>query len=422
MKRQTTESRRILLLAWCAVIAASTSSPADDWPQFRGPRGDGTSNDHRVPTEWHDAKNLKWKLKLPGAGFSSPIVVKDFVLVSSYSGAEGDLKGLKRHLVCVDRRNGKVLWSQAIPSTALERRGAAFGTQHGFASHTPISDGTSVYVLFGNTGVLAFNLQGKELWRSNVGTENASMFGSAASPILYHDQLIITAGAESESLRALDKKTGKQIWKSDAGSLSRCYATPTIAKNQQGEDELLVSVPSELWGLNPKTGNLKWYAETPADLNTVPNVLAKDGVAYVIGGRRGGRAAIRLGGSDDVTNSHVIWSTSGGSYVPSPVLHKGHLYWINDRGVAFCVAAKTGKQVTRKRIGGQFYASIVLIQDKLYAASRFGGTYVLEATPELKRIALNKLSDKSDFSGSPAVSDGQLILRSNEGLYCIAAE
>ena len=116
----------------------------------------------------------------------------------------------------------------------------------------------------------------------------------------------------------------------------------------------------------------------------------------------------------------MIWSESGGSYVPSPVYHQGHLYWINDSGIASCVDAKTGKQVNRKRFDGKFYSSVVLIDDKIYAVSRFDGTYVLKATPEFEQIALNKLSDESDFSGSPAVSDGQLFIRSEESLYCIA--
>ena len=406
----------------CCILLLPSISRAADWPRFRGPNGDGVSTDTKVPTAWGDTKNLNWRLEMPGRGFSSPIVVGNSVLVTCYSEAGGDLKELKRHLICIDRHKGKVTWSKVIASTAPETRGAAFGTRHGFASHTPVSDGQHVYVLFGNTGVLAFNLKGEQLWQKSVGEESASMFGSGASPILYKDRLIVTAGAESESVRALDKKTGEEVWKSEASSLSRSFATPTIVKNGKGEDELLISVPFEVWSLNPDTGKLKWYAETDVDTNSVPNVVSQDGIAYVIGGRRGGRAAIRLGGKGDVTRTDVLWSTRGGSYVPSPVFHKGHLYWVNDGGIAFCVDTKTGKQVTRKRLDGQFYASVVLVSDKLYAVSRFTGTYVLVATPELKQIAHNTLSDESDFSASPAVSDGQLILRSDKYLYCIQAK
>ncbi len=403
-------------------ICFSSHLKAADWPCFRGPTGEGFSSDENVPIEWADTKNLKWKLKMPGKGFSSPIVVGDYVFVTCYSDADGDLKKLKRHLVCVQNRDGKVVWSKVVPSAAPEVRAPGFGIRHGYASNTPVSDGERVYVLFGNTGVLAFDMTGKQLWQKNVGQENSTMFGSGASPILYKDRLIVTSGAESESIRALDKKTGKELWKAEAASLSRCYCTPLVVKNSKGTDELVISVPYEVWSLNPDNGKLNWYAETQVDTNSCPTVVSRDGIVYVIGGRSGGRAAIRTGGKGDVTASNVLWSASGGSYVPSPVLHKGHLYWINDRGIAYCVDVKTGKEVAKKRINGEFYASAVLINDKLYVVSRFVGTYVFKATPELTQIAHNKLSDDTDFSASPAVSNGQLILRSDKFLYCVQAE
>ncbi len=411
---------RVAVVLVCVLLGSPLT--AADWPCFRGPEQAGISSDTKIPTEWNDKKNLKWKLELPGAGFSSPIVIGEYVFVTCFSGTGGDAGNLERHLVCVDRRRGKVAWSKVVPSAVPEARGPAFGTSHGYASHTPVSDGERVYVLFGSTGVLAFDLKGKQLWQQDVGRENAAMFGSAASPILYKDRLIVTAAAESESIRALDKMTGKEIWKTEAGPLSRSYSTPVVAKNTDGEDELLISVPNEVWSLNPDTGKLNWFAETKVDRNAVPSLATRNGIVYAVGGRSGGRTAIRIGGKNDVTKTNVLWSTTGGSYVPSPVLHKGRLYWVNDRGVAFCVDAKTGKELAKKRIGGQFYASVVLIDDKLYALSRFDGTYVLEATPGLTQLAHNRLSDKSDFSGSPAVSDGQLILRSDKNLYCIEAE
>lgn len=389
---------------------------AADWPGFRGTGGIGISADMKIPTSWNDTTNLKWKLALPGKGFSSPIIVGNRVLVTCYS---GDVGSLKRHLVCVDRRQGKVLWKKAVASAVRETGGASFGTQHGFASHTPVSDGERVYVLFGKTGVLAFDLEGKQAWAASVGTE-VSRFGSAASPIVYKNLLIVTASAESKSVRAFDRKTGKEVWKTDAASLDRSYATPVIAKNALGRDEMLLSVTYETWSLDPATGELNWYAGTEVDTNACPSIVVHENVAYVIGGRSpGGRAAIRLGGKDDVSKTHVLWSKTGGSYVASPVFHKGHLYWLNDRGIAFCVDAKTGEDVLRKRVGGQFYASMLLLNNRLVAVSRFGGTRVLEASPKMTQVALNKLSDTSDFSGSPAIADGQMILRSDKFLYCI---
>jgi outer membrane protein assembly factor BamB len=401
-----------IVLVWnaCAVLQAA------DWARFRGPQGDGSSNEKGVPTEWSDSKNLKWKLKLPGAGFSSPIVVGKSVFVTAYSGSGNQVS---RHILCVDRETGDVTWSKTV--SGVSDRGERGFAYHGQASHTPVSDGERIYVMFGSNGVIAFDLAGKQLWEQKLGNERASRFGTASSPILHGDHLIVTAGAESESIRAFDKKTGKEVWKTEAGSLSGSYSTPLIVSNSAGVEELLLSVPYEVWSLNPASGKLKWYAETKVDTAACCSLIARDGIAYVIGGRRGGRTAVRLGGKDDAIDN-VIWSESGGSYVPSPVFHEGHLYWINDKGIASCVDAKTGKEVNTKRIRGSFYASIVLIGDKLYAVSRFEGTYVLKATPEFEQIALNKLSDDSDFSGSPAVSDGELFIRSDESLYCIAAE
>ena len=389
---------------------------AEDWPRFRGPRGDGTSQDGAVPTEWGDTKNLKWKHKLPGAGFSSPIVVGQNVLVTAYSGQGRDVK---RHLICLDRNAGQIKWSKAIDGVSDGGDGGF--NYHGQASHTPVSDGERVYVMFGSSGVRAFDMKGTQLWHQDVGNERAARFGTASSPILHGDHLIVTAGAESESIRAFDKKSGKEIWKTEAGSLSGTYSTPTIAKNALGEEELLLSVTFEVWGLNPQTGKLKWFAKTRVDTAACPSALVDKGVMYIIGGRGGGRTAIKMGGKDDITKTGVLWSEAGGSYVPSPILHEGRLYWINDSGIASCVDAKTGKQVAQKRLGGRYYASVCLINDKLYAVSRFGGTHVLEANSKFTEVAHNKLLDESDFSASPAISDGQLFLRSDAYLYCIQA-
>ena len=392
---------------------------AEDWSGFRGPGNQGVSSDEKVPVEWSDEKNLKWKLELPGKGFSSPIVVGPQVLVTCYSGSAASVK---RHLVSVNRQTGKINWVTSVDSKGPESRGASFGTSHGFASHTPVSDGKHIYVLFGKAGVIAFDMQGKEIWKKSVGT-GAAMFGSAASPILYKDHVIVPAVSENQSIVALKKSDGEQAWSTKAGSLGRSYATPVVATNELGVDELLVSVVSEVWSLNPGTGKLNWYSVNRVDTNACPALVQNGSTVYVIGGRSpGGRAAIKLDGQKDAGELKSLWSTTGGSYVSSPVLTKDHLFWFTERGMGICVDAKTGKEVTRKRIGGEFYASALLVKDKIYAVSRFSGTYVFSATPEMTQLAHNKLTDQSDFSGSPAVSDGQFIMRSDKYLYCIETE
>ncbi len=400
---------------------------AADWPGFRGPGGNAVTSD-KVPTEWGDKKNIKWKLDLPGKGFSSPIVVGDKVFVTCYSGESN----VERSLVCVSRDTGKTLWTKSVKGTERGRGGfgggggggggRGMGAQHGHASHTPVSDGERVYVFFGSSGVIAYDMKGEKLWEKNVGTGSSAMFGSASSPILWNDYLIVTAANESTSIRALDKKTGKEVWNENARSLSSCYSTPSIVKNKDGEDELVLSATQEVWGMNPKNGKLKWYATTNVDTASCTSLVTEGDVVYAVGGRGGARAAVRVGGKNDATSSNVLWSKRGGSYVGSPVLYKGHLYWVDQQGTAYCVDAKTGEQAGRTRLGGQYYASAVVADGKLYIVSRFGGTFVLEANPGMKEIAHNKLSDSSDFSGSPAVSNGQLFIRSDRALYCIAAE
>lgn len=402
-------------------LLVNSAVSAEDWLAFRGTNGAGVSTSDSVPTTWSNSENIAWSLDLPGKGYSSPIVVGDSVFVTCYSDGR-DLSKLKRYLVRVNRKTGKPVWTREIASTADEKQIPQFAGQPGFASHTPASDGERIYVLLGNSGIHVFDMNGEIVWKKDVGKEERAMFGSAASPILYKNKVIVTAASESESIRAFDKLTGEELWKCEAAAIGRSYSTPVIGTSQAGVDELLFPVVGEVWGINPETGKLKWFCEAKTDTSVCPCIVLHDDIAYCLGGRGGGRTAIRLGGKKDVTKTHTEWIFTGGSYVPSPVVKGDHLYWVKDNGVVFCVDRKTGKEVGTNRIGGKFYASITLIGDKLYALSRFSGTHVLEATPELKVIAENPELDDSDHSASPAVADGQLFIRSDKSLYCIAAK
>lgn len=211
--------------------------PATDWRGFRGSYANATaSDDSKPPIRWSDDNNLKWKVKLPGPGASSPIVVGDRVFVTCYSGYgverdAGSVDDLKRHLLCVEKDNGKLLWEKTIPSTVEEDPYRGYITEHGYASSTPVSDGKRVFVQFGKTGVLAFDLEGEQLWKTGIGTEsNSKRWGSAASPTLYADMLIVNASYESQSLYALDISTGKEIWKTAAEGVDYTYGSPLIAK------------------------------------------------------------------------------------------------------------------------------------------------------------------------------------------------
>jgi len=396
----------------------------------------GISDDTKLPLTWSETKNLKWKTPLPGPGSSSPIIYGDRLFVTCYTGYgidrsnPGSQENLKRRLLCVNRSDGKILWEKSVDAVLPEDPYRGYISEHGYASSTPITDGRNVYVFFGKTGVLAFDFEGKKLWQVGVGTESSNRrWGSAASPILYKNLLIVNASEESRSIRALDKTNGKEIWKAEGGALELAYGTPCIVDLPDSQQELAIAMPFEIWGLDPDTGKLNWYAETDLDGNVCPSIIARDEIVYAFGGfRRTGSVAVRAGGRDSANPTALLWATRDGSYVPSPVILNGHLYWVSDLGLACCMDAKSGKLLYRERLsarggGKPFYASVVLANDRLYAVSRTSGTFVLAARPQFKQLAQNRLeSDTSDFNASPAVSNGQIFLRSNKSLYCIEAE
>lgn len=425
-----------------SLIGLSNYSSAD-WPRFRGPNGTAVS-ESEVPTEFGEKKNMKWKLELPGKGVSSPIVVGDKVFVTAYSGygverGEGTIDDLKRHLICVDRNSGKILWNKSVESKVKEDPYSGAGVPaHGYASHTPVSDGERVFVFYGKSGVVAYDLDGKELWQKSVGTESGRMrWGSAASPIVHEDLVIVNASDESESLVAFDKATGEQKWKSEASGYASTWGTPALAPGKDGTDVVL-AVPGEVWGINAKTGKISWYA--PGNQGASHSVVVADEVVYSVGGGRGGSSgiAIKLGGKGEI--SDPIWENKASGRFASPVVYKDHVYGISN-GIITCYSAKDGKKVFASRLpaasssggqggggggrrrgrGGQEYASPIIAGGKIYFTSSSGTVYVLAAKPEFELIAKNDLSfDTSGFQSSPAADNGQLFLRSHKNLYCFS--
>ena len=428
---------RELLTCVCIVLLTATAS-ADDWPRFLGSGGVATSNDTKVPMEWNADKNIAWSAKLPGPGASSPIVVGDRIFLTCYTGygdgSDGKIADLKRHLFCFQRSDGEVKWQRTIDNSEVKDEDPykSFIQQHGYATHTPVSDGKNVYAFFGKAGVLAFDLKGKELWRKPIESKiNKTRFGSGASPILHNDQLIINAVEECGKIFSLDKSDGSIQWEFDTKA-TLAYATPNLVKTAKGEMELVVAVPEKVIGLDPKTGKEKWFA-TNKLLNEVNGSVMVDGdVVYVYGGFRGvGSQAVRAGGSGDVTKTHVLWNSRDTSYVATPVFRDGHIYWIGHKGIANCVEAKTGKRIYKTRVPGvkggrgdvKFFASMIAVKDRYYALSRQSGIFIMDASPEYKLIKQNKIEgDDSEFNGTPAIVDNEIFLRSNTNLYCIRTE
>jgi len=409
----------LLLLLLVAVQPASSA----DWLQFRGPGGLGISAEKNLPTKWSDTENILWRKPLPGAGGSSPILLGNRLFLTCYSGygmkaGKGNMKELKRHLLCLDRRNGDQIWRRDFDPVLPEHKYQGEGAYHGYSSTTPITDGKRLYVFMGKSGVYCFDLDGKDIWHQLVGS-GTNRWGCGCSPVLYKDMVIINASVESGSMIALSKKTGKEIWRSKG--IHSSWNTPLLYRVGGGM-ELAVSIQSNLIGLNPDTGKELWRADG-VHRYVCPSVVAHAGIVYCIGGGHTS-LAVRGGGSGTVTKSHGVWREKKGSNVVSPIYHKGHLYWATDHGgVFYCQNAKTGKTIYAKRMSpatGIIYGSPVLADGKIYYLSQGNGTYVLPAEPKFKLLSHNVIkSDKSRTNSSIAVSNKQLFLRTDKFIYCI---
>jgi outer membrane protein assembly factor BamB len=422
---------RFHVLAFLAALLPELWANAEDWTEFRGADG-AASAEAKPPVKWSATESIRWTRELPGPGASSPIVLKDRVYVTCYSGygvpdgPRGAVSELKRHLVAVDRKTGGIVWDKAVPSESPEDEYTGFITEHGYASSTPATDGERIYVFYGKTGVLAFDLNGEQLWKSNVGKESSAMrWGSAASPVLTDKFVLVNAGDESLSIRALEKATGKEAWKSEGANLEASYGTPIVADVGDGRKDIVISGRDEAWGLNPDNGKLRWYAEYRRQGAAGPTAVVADGVGYLFGGRGSPAVALKLGGKGDITQSNRVWTTQANSYVPTPVLFDGKLFWVTDRGVAYCVDAATGKTLMEHRLGidlkgRPIYASPVCAGGNIYQVTDRGGTVVFAAKPEYELVAHNQIEgDDTDFNGTPAIVDDELFLRSNKALYCI---
>ncbi len=398
-------------------------SAAADWPRFRGPSGMGTSRATGLPVTWGQQENVIWKTALPGPGASSPIVGGDHIYVTCYTGyfvpgqPEGNLEELERHLIALRRGNGEIIWDQPVPAKLPEETRIR---DHGYAANTPAVDADRVYVFFGKSGVFAYDHDGHQLWQADVGSKTSG-WGTAASPVLYKNLVLINASVESESLVALDRQNGQQKWRAEG--IREAWNTPLIVTTDSGKDELVVATHGKVLAFDPDSGAPLWSCETDIGWYMVPSAVTAEGIVYFLGGRSGVTSlAVRAGGRGDVTATHRLWTSTKGSNVSSPVYLNGHLHWMHEKlGIAYCAKADTGEVVYQQRLdrAGQVYASPLLAEGRLYYLTRRGTTFVLSATLQFKQLATNELGDGGLFNGSPAVSGNRILLRSDKYLYCL---
>lgn len=426
-----------LCVVWLALSGVVAS--ADDWPRFRGLAGSGVANDSdSLPNAWSPTANLAWKTPLPGPGASSPIIVGGKVLVTCYSGygltqeSRGDIEDLFRHLVCIDLKTGETIWQKDVKASMPEDPYYGTGvSSHGYASHTPVADGMNVYAFFGKGGVYAYDMNGNELWHADAGKESdPPRWGSSSSPVVYKDSVIVTASAESQSIIGFDKATGQELWRQEAKGLDGMWGTPTLVRVDERRIDLVMLVAKELWGLDPNNGKLRWYADATSSQQAYASVIAHGKRVFAFSGQGGGSLALDAGGSGDVSDTNTVWTGPENATFASPVRHQSKLYVVS-RGVLSVVDANSGDRLKQirlkgaKQTGGRFgsldYASPVVVGDRLFYLNASGQMYVFGLGEEVQQLAVNEVTtERETFWGSPAVSDGRMVLRSSKHLYCIA--
>lgn len=403
-------------------FAITTAAWAGDWPAFRGPGGDGVAPGDKAPLHWGPGTNVLWKVALPGPGNSSPVVSRGRVFVTC--AAEG---GHKRNLYCVDRRTGATLWVRAVEVEAVEPTHRS----NPYCASTPVADGLRVVVWHGSPGVFCYDFEGRELWKKNLG-DMRHEWGYASSPVLHDGKVILNFGPGARTfLAALSLKTGELIWKhEEPGGLDATdkrmvgsWTTPIVVK-VEGRDQILCSMPSRVIACDPLTGDLLWSCAGLATeryelVYATPVVSGGIGVAFT-GWIDGPTIGFKLGGSGDVTASNRLWLEKQPQRIGSGVVVDGRVYIVNaGPGTAQCIECRSGKILWTERIEeGESWGSLVLAGDRIYGTSRRGVTTVFRPDPEkLVILARNDLGEPSN--ATPAVSDGQIFLRTDRHLYCV---
>jgi outer membrane protein assembly factor BamB len=391
----------------------STAMSAEEWPGWRGPRGDGTSMEKDIPIRWSQTENVAWSTPIPGRGYSSPIIWGNRIFLTACLE-----KDRERILVCLDRANGKILWQKTVLSSPLERK-------HGlnsYASSTPATDGRHIWVSFlqaPEIQVACFDFKGNKVWQHCPGTFY-SVHGFCSSPILYKDMVIVNCDQDAAGyIVALDKASGQERWRTERPNRTRSYCAPIIVE-VAGKTQLVLSGSKCVASYNPDDGKQIWIIDGPTEQFVASLVLLDDLLFLTAGYPEHHIMAIRPDGQGNVTRSHILWrDRKGASYVPSPIAHGKHFFLVSDDGVASCLEAKTGKRSWIKKLGRKHWASPVAAGDYLYFPDNDGTTWVLKAGDTFEVVSKNALQEA--IFASPAIARGQIFIRTVDKLYCIGA-
>ncbi len=407
-------TKRIAVSAFsiCAVLSTPQPTHSENWPVWRGPRGDGTSLETNVPIHWSASSNLVWKTELPGRGHASPIVWEDKIFtVTCLPETE------ERKLLCLERNAGKILWQQAVLKSPLERKHSL----NSHASSTPATDGTFVYVAFLDVNqmlVAAYDFDGKQEWIVRPGPF-ASVHGFCSSPILFEDKVILNGDHDGDSyLVALECETGKILWKTSRLHRTRSYCVPLL-REMAGRMQMILSGDKCVASYDPRSGKLLWIIDGPTEQFVASPVYSeKTKLVYITGGFPDHHIlAIRPDGTGNVTKSHIVWRTNkGAAYVPSPIIAGDYFFVVSDSGVAHCFDAATGKLFWQERMG-EHHASLVSANGLVYFLNDDGVMRVVRPGGEFQLLAKNDLGEKC--FASPAISAGNIFMRGEKHLFCI---
>jgi outer membrane protein assembly factor BamB len=406
------------LLATLTVVLPASAA---DWLQWRGPLGTGQSDEKNAPLTWSPTENVKWKIPLDGKGNSSPIVVGEKVFIT-HAPANSTLRGLH----CYDRATGNLLWKHQIEYAEKE-------TTHNtnpFCSASPTSDGQCVVAYYGSPGMYCYDLAGKVLWHKDLGPIE-HIWGFGSSPIIYENLVIFNFGPGVNAfVVALDKQTGNEVWRKEFPDQKSAkfdefrgsWSTPVVFKDG-GQDVILLSLPSALQAVDPKTGNAVWSCRGLGDL-VYTSPLIDGNTIITMSGYGGPALAVKGGGSGDVTETHRLWhqvTPKPPQRVGSGVVANGHVFILNENFIAWCLDPRTGEKKWEERVGTQkSWCSMVHAAGRIYITNKDGTTYVLEPnTSALNILAENKLNEHTE--ASPAFSNNQIFIRTHQRLYCIEA-
>ena len=441
---------RILVSALSVTIACVAAD--GNWPQFRGPSGSGLGDGANPPVQWDVAKgtNIAWTAEIPGLAISSPVVWGGRVFVTTAissdpnqkwrTGLYGDTDSAPDRsshqwkVLALDKKTGKLLWeqvaAQGIPKTKRHPKSSQ-------ASPTPVTDGMVVVAYFGSEGLYAYSVEGKLLWKKDLGLQNAGWFfdpdsewGAASSPVIYKNSVIVQCDRQKDSfIAAFDLKDGKELWRTARAEIP-AWGTPTIA-TAEGHAEMVTNGTKAIRGYDPDTGKELWTLGPNSEITCTTPVFGH-GLIFVTAGYPPVQPiyAIKMGSKGDLTlkdgkdsSDAIAWSKkTGGSYLPSPIVYGDHLYLVNNNGVLTAYEAKTGNRVYQQRVGpgGAFTASPIAAAGKLYIATEEGDVYVVKAGPQFELLAKNSVGEP--VLATPALSGDLLIVRGARHLFAIASQ